>query len=266
MVVGVTDLDPDHLVGKPMAISATADLETVLAAAAANDRSDRIPVWRDRVAAFGLEAVDAVGPWVGDPDQDLFRFANRVIKKVADSGGATREHALATLLAIGRTDIPGENRRDLEIVLGEMNITRMPRPGATSPRQVNRGEDVLPFEEREATVIHGHESLADGRTGIRFTVMAQAGGSHFGIPVSARAELGLGHGDKVYLEVRRTGRFMPASGAIGELLFKGVTEMRSGPEVYRRQSDETTRGLEKIGPNEVIEVIVALPEARTDES
>ena len=249
-----------------MATSATADLETVLAAAAANDRSDRIPVWRDRVAAFGLEAVDAVGPWVGDPDQDLFRFANRVIKKVADSGGATREHALATLLAIGRTDIPGENRRDLEIVLGEMNIARMPRPGATSPRQVNRAEDVLPFEEREATVIHGHESLADGRTGIRFTVMAQAAGSHFGIPVSARAELGLGHGDKVYLEVRRTGRFMPASGALGELLFKGVTEMRSGPEVYRRQSDETTRGLEKIGPNEVIEVIVALPEPRTDES
>jgi hypothetical protein len=54
---------------------------------------------------------------------------------------------------------------------------------------------------------------------------------------------------------------MPATGAAGELVFKGVTDMRSGPEVYHRQSDESTRGLDKIGPNEVIEVVVALPPA-----
>jgi hypothetical protein len=242
-----------------MTIHAEADLESELAAAAAHDRSDRIPVWRDRLAAHGADAVDAVGPWVGDPDRELFRFANRVIKKVAESGGPARDHAVGTLMAIGRTDLPDENRRDLEQVLREMNIAKMPRPNGPTARRANRGEDVLPSEEREATVIHGRETLADGRTGIRFTVMAQAGGSHFGVPVSARAELGLGHGDDVYLEVRRTGRFMPATGAIGELLFKGVTGMRSGPEVYHRQSDESTKGLDKIGPNEVIEVVVAQP-------
>jgi hypothetical protein len=35
--------------------------------------------------------------------------------------------------------------------------------------------------------------------------------------------------------------------------------MRSGAEVYRRVTDDSTRGLEAIGPNEVIEVVVARP-------
>jgi hypothetical protein len=237
------------------------ELESVLAAAAANDKSDRIPVWRDRVAAFGSDAVEAVGPWVGDPDKELFRFANRVIKKVADTGGLAREHAVATLMAIGRTEIPNENRRDLELVLGEMNVAKMPRPGGSSPRRANKGEDVLPAAEREATVIHGRRSLSDGRAGIRFTVMAQADGAHFGVPIAVLAELGLEYGDKIYLEVRRTGRYMPATGTTGEVVFTGVTAMNSGPEVYRRLKDESSRGLEKIGPNEVIEVLAAQPPA-----
>ncbi len=234
-------------------------LEGVLVAAAAHDRRDRIPVWRDRVAAFGTAAVDAVAPWVGDADLDLFRFANRVIKAVAMAGGAAREHAIGALMAIGRTGIPDENRRDLELVLGELGVTKMPKPVATRARRVPKGEDVLPAVEREPTVIHGHVELPDGRTAVRFTIMAQASGEHFGVPIGARAELEVGDDDPVYLEVRRTGRSMPATGTAGELVFAGETRMHSGAEVYRKLADETTRGLEKIGPNEVIEVLLARP-------
>ncbi len=234
------------------------DLERDLAAAAAHDRSDRIPAWRDRLAAHGGLAVDAVAPWVGDPDKDLFRFANRVIKKVAEAGGATREHAVATLVSVGRTEIPEENRRDLEQVLAEMKVTLVARPGKARPRKANRGEDVLPSEEREATVIHGRKTMPDGRTAIRFTAMAQAGSS-LGVPIAALAEIGLGHDDLVYLEVRRTGRHMPATGAIGDVVFEGVTAMRSGTEVYHRRNDESTRGLDKVGANEVVDVVVARP-------
>ena len=203
--------------------------------------------------------MDAVAPWVGEEDLDLFRFANRVVKAVALRGGPEREYAIEALMAIGRTEIPEPNRRDLELVLLELEVRKMPRPGGERARKLNRGEDVLPAGEREATVLHGRVALPDGRPAIRFTVMAQASGSHFGVPIAARAELDLSHADRVFLEVRRTGRFMPATGTTGEVVFAGETVMRSGAEGYRKLADESTRGLEGIGPNEVIEVLVARP-------
>jgi len=153
---------------------------------------------------------------------------------------------------------------DLLAIIMDLDSPAVPTatPGPSEP--VSRREPrrrVLPSGEREATVILGRVTLPDGRGGFRFTVMAQATGGHFGVPASARVGLGLEFGDDIYVEVRRTGRNMPALGTAGELVFQGVTEMRSGSEVYYRKGDQHTKGLDRIGPNEVLDVIVAVPSA-----
>lgn len=88
-------------------------IEDLLARARYASPNDRIDM-RDEIAAHGVDAVEAMGEWLADPE--LCRFAVRVIGKVADLG--VRESAVAVLQAareqttrMQRADIDSELRR-----------------------------------------------------------------------------------------------------------------------------------------------------------
>jgi len=72
-------------------------LADALAGARAADRLTRIQ-WRDRIAVHGVEAIDAISPWVADPK--LGTFAVRVIEATAKFG--ERDAAIAALLSVRR--------------------------------------------------------------------------------------------------------------------------------------------------------------------
>jgi hypothetical protein len=98
------------------------DLHRLLEAAAAADPLDRIG-YRDRIAAFGPAAIEAVAPWLEDPR--LGAFAVRVITVVADAGDAA--HAADVLRsARARIDDPAVIR-DVDELLARI----APRRGAS---------------------------------------------------------------------------------------------------------------------------------------
>lgn len=74
----------------------------LLKAAAAADPSERIR-WRDPIAAYGADAIEAVSPWVGDVR--LGAFAVRVIERAAPHiGSAAPIAALRRLQSIAGSD------------------------------------------------------------------------------------------------------------------------------------------------------------------
>jgi uncharacterized NAD(P)/FAD-binding protein YdhS len=77
------------------------DLEEALAGARAADRLTRIE-WRDRIAAHGAAAIDAVFEWAGD--DELGAFAVRVIEAVSRRGHPDEAaEALVAIRSIGAT-------------------------------------------------------------------------------------------------------------------------------------------------------------------
>jgi hypothetical protein len=77
-------------------------LEAALAGAQAADRLTRIE-WRDRIAAHGVAAIDAVFEWAGD--DELGAFAVRVIEAVGRLGHPDEAtEALVAIRSIGATE------------------------------------------------------------------------------------------------------------------------------------------------------------------
>jgi hypothetical protein len=72
-------------------------LEEAIAGARAADRAARIE-WRDRIAAHGVAAIEAIEPWVADPE--LGAFAVRVIGAVGASGES--DAAIGSLVSVTR--------------------------------------------------------------------------------------------------------------------------------------------------------------------
>lgn len=98
-------------------------LEEALAGARAADRLTRIQ-WRDRIAAHGAEAIDAISPWVADPK--LGAFAVRVIEATAKFG--ERDAAVAALLSVRRVVPDGVIGGDVDAALARL------RPSSPKPR------------------------------------------------------------------------------------------------------------------------------------
>lgn len=75
--------------------------------------------WRDRIAAHGAEAIQAVGPWLENPV--LAAFAIRVIERAGSAGHLT----LATsVLRAARSRVPERERGDVDWALQRLRGRR----------------------------------------------------------------------------------------------------------------------------------------------
>jgi len=108
----------------------TDSLAELLARVRAASRTDRID-FRDDLARHGVEAVEALGEWLADPE--LCRFAVRVIGRAADLG--VHDSAVATLQAAREQTTPTQ-RADIDAELTRLGET--PGKGVRRRRTVRR--------------------------------------------------------------------------------------------------------------------------------
>ena len=97
-------------------------LAEAIAGAEAADRLTRIE-WRDPIARHGAEAIDAVAPWISDPE--LGAFAVRVIEAAAAHGA--KAEAVEALRSVGRLGTSEPVLRDVDEALGRL-VPRSSRP------------------------------------------------------------------------------------------------------------------------------------------
>ena len=112
------------------------DLVEAIAAAQSADRLTRID-WRTPIAQHGAEAIDAVAPWIRDPE--LGAFAVRVVEAAAGFGA--REEALEALRGVGRLGPSEAVLRDIDAALARLDPHARANPGAGSARVRLRAKD-----------------------------------------------------------------------------------------------------------------------------
>lgn len=108
-------------------------LDEALAGARSADRLSRID-WRDRIAVYGPDAIEAVMPWVGDPE--LTRLAVRVIEHTAQFGDL--DVAIAALGSASKVAPTPEIRADIADALARL------RPSITKPPGGPKGGTRVP--------------------------------------------------------------------------------------------------------------------------
>lgn len=194
------------------------DLATLLAAARAPG-ADRI-AYRDRIAAFGASAVDAMQEWLGDPE--LAKFAVRFLGRV---DGPARAGAVKVLVGAARSSVIAGVSGD-----AEEELLRM-------------GEAARLKADKEVIVLdHGKDP--DGLAFMRVRMRAAESG-HFTLPDPVMTGLDLPTNPRVEVDVAcRAGTFTV------------VVKTESRNEVYARQRDQGTRDLARIRPYERITVTV----------
>jgi hypothetical protein len=97
-------------------------LADALAAARNADRLTRIE-WRDRIAAHGVAAIEAVEPWVAD--RELGAFAVRVIEAVGRAGET--DAAVGSLISVQRLAPTDHVRDDIERAIERLHPRAAPR-------------------------------------------------------------------------------------------------------------------------------------------
>ncbi len=108
-----------------------ADLDRLLAKAAAAPPNTRIE-FRDRIAAFGEQAISAVQPWLAD--RLLCRFAVRVIWRVGELG--ERKRAVDVLREAFTDPTVAVDREDLAFHLRKLGYAAPSEGARTRPRGV----------------------------------------------------------------------------------------------------------------------------------
>lgn len=207
-------------------------LSTLLKGAKTAPPETRMADFRDRIAAHGVAAIDAVGPWLADPQ--LGAFGVRVITAVGRLGH--RAEAAAALA--GNIGLAGSDaiRRDIETAMVEF------------PSLVRR---------RAAPGRIGHEILAEGvelrgRPAIRYRIETHKQPGHFNVPRTIMDLLGISTDGTVDLDIRRS--------STGGLVFSDRMSIASGTEIYPRADDPSTAELRALKPYESIDVTVAKDE------
>jgi len=104
------------------------NLGEALAVARAASRIERIE-HRDRIAAFGAAAIEAVRPWIGEPEYAA--FAIRVIGRAGAAG--PRDAAISALLT-APSDVSSNVRKDIDEALRELGGRRPPAKDPAKPK------------------------------------------------------------------------------------------------------------------------------------
>jgi hypothetical protein len=108
-------------------------LSDALAGARGADKQTRIE-WRDRIADYGVAAIDAISPWVLEPEYGA--FAVRVIEAVGRAG--ERDAAIAALASVHRVAPTDWIRKDVDDALAAL------QPGIRKPRDGGERQNRLP--------------------------------------------------------------------------------------------------------------------------
>jgi hypothetical protein len=101
--------------------------------------------WRDRIAAFGPQAIEGVRPWLSSPA--LAAFAIRVIERAGAAGEAT---LAAQVLRSARTTAPPAAAGDIDWALKRLRITSQATdsngasPGGAKPATPVRSGPIRP--------------------------------------------------------------------------------------------------------------------------
>ena len=122
-------------------VGSASELRKLLAGAEQAGPVHRIE-YRDRIAAHGQPAIEAIAPWLADPA--LAAFAIRVIERVGRDG--EQEAAVETLRGARRTTDP-HVRADLDWALlhlrAPVGMAATPAPPAARPPRVVRAQRPL---------------------------------------------------------------------------------------------------------------------------
>lgn len=121
-----------------------ATLEEALAGAREADRQQRID-WRDRIAVHGAAAIEAISPWVTDPE--FGAFAVRVIEATARFDD--RDAAISALASVQRVAPNAIIQGDIEAALGRLRpsgATKATRPGASTRLSDRAGSEWPGFQ------------------------------------------------------------------------------------------------------------------------
>jgi hypothetical protein len=110
-------------------LSESNDLKSLMDAAAAAPPDTRIE-FRDRIAAFGPDAVAAIRPWIGD--DRLGAFAVRVVERAA-SYSADRE----AVQALAAVDAGTASQRVVDDAAAALSRLRPNRPASRKPSRSN---------------------------------------------------------------------------------------------------------------------------------
>ena len=206
----------------------TATLEELLAAASTASPAERIG-FRDAIAAFGVSAIAAIAPWLGDAR--LGAFAARVIQTVGRQGHSAE--AFATLKA-GLGAAPNEAvRGDIEAGLAEFAP-----PGRRRPVAGHAGYEIL----AEGLTLRGQPAIL-------YRIETHKKRGHFNVPRAIMELLGIPTDGVVDLDVRRS--------STGGVVFSGRMGIASGTEIYPAAGDPSTAELRALNPYESIDVTVA---------
>lgn len=98
--------------------------------------------WRDQIAAYGLDAVREIRPWVADPS--TAQFAIRVIEKAAAKDQAARQLAIDVLRGVRGQSFSEAARGDAAEALKRLGANA--RPASAEPREKapKGGSDPIP--------------------------------------------------------------------------------------------------------------------------
>lgn len=120
------------------------ELERLLDEAREASPTERLPTYRDAIAAFGQEAIEPLATWLEEPA--FAAFAIRTLGRIAANDPDTREAVAAALLTADRSTMADHVARDLDSALDQLGLSparraavaraRAAGPRATSARPI----------------------------------------------------------------------------------------------------------------------------------
>lgn len=118
------------------------DLERLLDEAREASPAERLPTYRDAIAAFGQEAIEPLATWIDEPA--FAAFAIRTLCRIAANDPDTRAAVAAALVAADRSTMPDHIARDLDSALDQMGLSparraAVARTRAAGPRAASAG-------------------------------------------------------------------------------------------------------------------------------
>ncbi|MGK2849819.1 MAG: hypothetical protein ACSLFN_02760 [Candidatus Limnocylindrales bacterium] len=108
------------------------DLERLLDEARESSPAERLPMYRDAIAAFGEEAIEPLATWIGEPV--FAAFAIRTLGRIAALDQGARDAVATALVTTDRSAMPDHIARDLDAALEQLGLSPARRAAAARAR------------------------------------------------------------------------------------------------------------------------------------
>lgn len=147
------DIDVKKTAAVPRSGSVSPKLKRLLDGARASSPAERLPKYRDMIAGHGLDAVEPLTAWLGEPV--FAAFAIRTLERATVLVPDCKTAVCDALVAVDRTGLPEYLARDLDEALGRLGITLRRRTArrATAPAKTGSGDEYI--ATGKAPLAHG---------------------------------------------------------------------------------------------------------------